>query len=214
VTVIDQVARATGTTKSAGSVASGATPATTAGNELAVGLYVDSGFGDTLTPGAGWTSRVNVSNTPDIELLATDQTETAAGATPNASVGTGPNTVWQVATVVLKSAPPPSGAAATMASTGPAVTMASAALASSSGSLVGTTASEMPRDLSHLAVVHCTIGSKSPACHSLRQARRISAAARSRFIYLALLKHLPSNLFCNHGHSSPWTAWLTGRKWL
>jgi hypothetical protein len=48
----------------------------------------------------------------------------------------------------------------------------------------------------------------------LQRARRITAAARSRFIYLALLKHLPSNLFCNHSHSSPWTGWLTGRKLL
>ena len=103
-TVIDQISRATGTTKSAGSVASGATPATTAPNELALGFYVDSGFGDTLTPGSGWTSRVNVSNASDMELLAEDQTEASAGATPNASVGTGANTVWQVATMVLKSA--------------------------------------------------------------------------------------------------------------
>ena len=202
-TVIDQISRATGTTKSAGSVASGATPATTAPNELALGFYVDSGFGDTLTPGSGWTSRVNVSNASDIELLAEDQTEASAGATPNASVGTGANTVWQVATVVLKSAPPAAGADATMAS---------AALASTAGTFVGTTAA--PRAVSQLALVHCTRSSKSPACHSLRQARRITAAARSRFIYLALLKHLPSNLFCNHARNSPWTAWLTGRKWL
>ena len=202
-TVIDQISRATGTTKSAGSVASGATPATTAPNELALGFYVDSGFGDTLTPGSGWTSRVNVSNASDIELLAEDQTEASAGATPNASVGTGANTVWQVATVVLKSAPPAAGADATMAS---------AALASTAGTFVGTTAA--PRAVNQLALVHCTSSSKSPACHSLRQARRITAAARSRFIYLALLKHLPSNLFCNHARNSPWTAWLTGRKWL
>ena len=202
-TVIDQISRATGTTKSAGSVASGATPATTAPNELALGFYVDSGFGDTLTPGSGWTSRVNVSNASDIELLAEDQTEASAGATPNASVGTGANTVWQVATVVLKSAPPAAGADATMAS---------AALASTAGTFVGTTAA--PRAVNQLALVHCASSSRSAACHSLRQARRITAAARSRFIYLALLKHLPSNLFCNHARNSPWTAWLTGRKWL
>ena len=209
-TVIDQISRATGTTKSAGSVASGATPATTAPSELALGFYVDSGFGDTLTPGSGWTSRVNVSNASDIEMLAEDQTEGSAGATPNASVGTGANTVWQVATVVLKSASPAAGADATMA--GADATMASAALASTAGTFVGTTAA--PRAVSQLALVHCTRSSKSPACHSLRQARRITAAARSRFIYLALLKHLPSSLFCNHARNSPWTAWLTGRKWL
>jgi hypothetical protein len=203
--VVDQIARGTGTTKTAGSVASGATPGTTAANELALGFYVDSGFGDTLTSGSGWTSRANVSNTPDIELLAEDQTEASAGATPNASIGTGANTVWQVATVVLKSAPPPAGAVATMAS---------AALASTSGALAGTTTVATPRALSLRAVVHCTRSSRSPACRSLRQTRRITAKARSRFFYLALLKRLPSNLFCNHAHSAPWTAWLTGREWL
>ena len=50
--VVDQVAQATGTTTAAGTVASGATPATTAGNELAIGMYVDSGFSDTLTAGS------------------------------------------------------------------------------------------------------------------------------------------------------------------
>ena len=40
---------ATGTTGGAATVSSGATAATTSGNELALGVYVDSGFGDTLT---------------------------------------------------------------------------------------------------------------------------------------------------------------------
>jgi len=47
---VDQSARATGTTNTAATVASGATPATAAAGELAIGFYVDSGFGDTLTP--------------------------------------------------------------------------------------------------------------------------------------------------------------------
>ena len=37
------------------------------------GMYVDSGFGDTLTAGSGWTQRSNVSNTGDMELLTEDQ---------------------------------------------------------------------------------------------------------------------------------------------
>src|SRR6185312_12662778 len=112
--------------------------------------------------GSGWTSRVNVSNASDIELLAEDQTEASAGATPNASVGTGANTVWQVATVVLKSAPPAAGADATMAS---------AALASTDGTYVGTAAA--PRAVDQLALVLCASSSRSAACQSLRQARRI-----------------------------------------
>jgi hypothetical protein len=100
--VVDQMSHASGTTSGPATVASGATAATTAGNELAVGAYVDSGFGDTLSAGAGYTARSNVSNTPDIELLSEDQVLGSAGATPNATVGTGANTVWLMATVVLK----------------------------------------------------------------------------------------------------------------
>ena len=103
-TVADQMSHATATTggaASVASVASGATPATTASNELALGFYVDSGFGDTLTAGNGFTARTNVSNTSDMELLAEDQFP-AQGATPNASAGTGANTPWLMSTVVFK----------------------------------------------------------------------------------------------------------------
>jgi len=69
-TVVDQSAHATGTTGSAQAVSSGSTPATTLANELAIGLYADSGFGDTLTAGPGYTGRANISPTGDVELLA------------------------------------------------------------------------------------------------------------------------------------------------
>ena len=69
--------------------------------ELAVGFYADSGFGDNLTAGSGFTQRVNVSPTGDIELLAEDQVP-AAGATPAATFGTGRSTAWLAATVVFK----------------------------------------------------------------------------------------------------------------
>ena len=98
---VDQLAQKSGTTSAAATVSSGATAATTAANELAMGFYVDSGFGDTLTPGSGFTARTNVSNTPDMELVAEDQL-VGQGATPNASVGTGPNTVWLMSTIVFK----------------------------------------------------------------------------------------------------------------
>jgi hypothetical protein len=100
-TAVDQLATRSGTTSAAASVNSGATPATTAGGELALGFYVDSGFGDSLTAGSGFTSRANVSNTSDMELFAEDQLA-AQGATPNAAVGTGANTVWLMSTVVFK----------------------------------------------------------------------------------------------------------------
>ncbi len=52
---VDQMASATGTTTTARAVSSGSTPATTAPNELSVGFYADSGFGDTLTADPGYT---------------------------------------------------------------------------------------------------------------------------------------------------------------
>lgn len=99
--VIDQSARSSGTTGSAATVSSGATPATTAANELALGVYVDSGFGDTLTTGSGFTGRANVSNTSDMEFVAEDEI-VRQGAAPNASVGTGAGTVWLMSTLVFK----------------------------------------------------------------------------------------------------------------
>jgi titin len=110
---VDQQATASGTTTTAGTVSSGATGATGAGNELAVGFYSDSGFGDTLQAGSGYTTRTNISNTGDMELLAEDQV-VGAGATPSATAGTGGKTVWEMATVVFKAgsqAPPTAPAA-------------------------------------------------------------------------------------------------------
>src|SRR5664280_617392 len=104
VSVLDVSRSATGTTGSAAAtVATGVTTATTAGPELAVGLYADSGFSDSLTAGSGWTPRVNVSPTGvSMELLAEDQIVNVGG-TPNATFGTGPNTPWLAAILVLKS---------------------------------------------------------------------------------------------------------------
>jgi len=99
---VDQSAHATGTTSAAATVASGATPATTAAGELALGFYVDSGFGDTLTAGTGYTARTNISNTGDIELLTEDQPLPTTAATPNATIGTGASTTWLATTIVFK----------------------------------------------------------------------------------------------------------------
>ena len=70
---VDQLATASGVTSTTATVSSGATAATGAGNELAIGFYSDSGFGDTLTAGSGWTARTNISSTGDMEILAEDQ---------------------------------------------------------------------------------------------------------------------------------------------
>jgi hypothetical protein len=100
-TVVDQMAHTFGTTGGAASVASGATAATAAGNELALGLYVDSGFGDALTADSTYTLRTNVSPTSDMEFVAEDRV-VAGGATPNATVSTGAGTTWLMATIVFK----------------------------------------------------------------------------------------------------------------
>ena len=100
--VVDGLATATGTTGTvAATVRSGPTTPTTAAGELAVGFYLDAGFGKTLTAGAGFTRRAGVSPTTDMEFLAEDQIP-ALSATPNAGVGTGAATTWLMATVVLK----------------------------------------------------------------------------------------------------------------
>ena len=99
---VDQMASGTGTTTSARAVSSGATPATTAPNELSIGFYSDSGFGDTLTADPGYTGRVNVSPAGDIELF-TEDTVVGQGATPAPSVSTGAATIWEMSTVVFKS---------------------------------------------------------------------------------------------------------------
>ena len=90
----------------AGTVASGATAPTTAAGDLAIGMYVDSGFGKTLTAGPGYAQRSNISGASDMDLLTEDQLQANAGATPNATVGTGANTVWLMATVALRAAGP------------------------------------------------------------------------------------------------------------
>jgi hypothetical protein len=98
--VLDRSASASATTKSAGTVSSGATQPTTAANELAIGFYLDSGFGDTLAGGSGYATRANVSPDGDIELLAQDAV-VASGATPNPTFATGAATTWLTSTIVL-----------------------------------------------------------------------------------------------------------------
>ncbi len=112
-TVVDQTAHATGTTAAAASVASGATAPTGGANELAVGFYVDSGFGDSLAGGSGYSLRTDVSPASEMEFLAEDRV-VGAGAAPNATASTGANTAWLMATVVFKAeaAGPPSVPAA------------------------------------------------------------------------------------------------------
>ncbi|MDR3647902.1 MAG: fibronectin type III domain-containing protein, partial [Acidimicrobiales bacterium] len=100
-TVLDQLATNSGTTSGATTVQSGATPPTSGTNELALGFYADSGFDDTLGAGSGYSARANISPTGDMEALVEDEVLTGS-QTPSASVSTGANTTWLMATVVLK----------------------------------------------------------------------------------------------------------------
>ena len=100
---VDQTAQATGRTTAAATVSSTATAAARNDNEIAVGFYTDSGFGDTLSAGTGFTSRANVSPANDMELLVEDRA-VSTGATPAATFGTGANTSWLAAVVVFQSA--------------------------------------------------------------------------------------------------------------
>jgi hypothetical protein len=111
--VVDVAATNSGTTSGAVTVQSGATAATTAGNELAIGFYGDSGFNHPLTGGSGWTVRGNVSPNGNMDLLTEDQV-VAAGAKPNAAVGAGASTTWLLGTLVFKpgTAGPPTAPAA------------------------------------------------------------------------------------------------------
>jgi Domain of unknown function (DUF1929)/Fibronectin type III domain len=114
-TVLDRSSLNTGTTGSAATVSSGATQPTTGANELAIGFYLDSGFGDTLGGGSGYATRANVSPDGNIELLAQDAV-VGAGTTPNPTFSTGADTTWLTSTVVLhagESGPPTIPAAST-----------------------------------------------------------------------------------------------------
>jgi hypothetical protein len=116
--VVDQTAQATGTTTAPAAVATPPTAPTSGPNELIVGLYADSGFGDTLMARMGFNGRVDVSPTEDMELVAEDALTGATGATPSASVLTGASTIWSMATIVFK--PAPAAAPSTAPSAAPA----------------------------------------------------------------------------------------------
>jgi hypothetical protein len=99
---IDQVASRTGTTRGPVSVSSGAAGTTARSNELAIGVYADSGFGDVVRAAPGWTERANVSpSVTMMEQLVEDQV-VAAGSRPRAAAVTGSETPWLMATIVFR----------------------------------------------------------------------------------------------------------------
>jgi hypothetical protein len=102
--VVDQIIARSGVTRGRATVSSGATGATTANNELAVGLYADSGFGNAVTPGRGYHPRVDVARTrTEMEQLVEDRI-VRTGFRPAATALTGGDTPWTMATIVFRSA--------------------------------------------------------------------------------------------------------------
>jgi hypothetical protein len=130
-------------------VTSGPTPAATADNELALGVYADSGFNRTLTADPNYAERVNVSPTTDMEFVAEDAVVNR-GDTPAARVSTGASTPWTMATVVFKSgapAPPalsvaPAGLTFSGTTGGSSPAAKSLSVANSGGGTLSWTASE------------------------------------------------------------------------
>ncbi len=64
-------------------------------------MYVDSGLRRHADGRLGLDPAVERLKDVDIELLTEDQALATAGATPSATVGTGANTTWLMATVVF-----------------------------------------------------------------------------------------------------------------
>jgi hypothetical protein len=207
-TAADQSAHAVGKTGSGTAmVASGATQPTTADNELALGFYADSGFGDTVTPAAGYNQRINISNVGDMELLAEDQS-VAAGAAPNASVTTGASTYWLMSTVVFKAASVSQTAQISQAlSQSVSLARTTTTTPQSTGSSPRTAAlrrgpssrAASPRRI--VKPVRCGRGQMTAAtrraCASLRHAAAVAKRDRRHWIYEALVQHLNVQLLCH-----------------
>jgi hypothetical protein len=99
---VDQIAGAGGRTRGPATVRTSPTRTTTGDEELAVGLYADSGFGDALTAGRGFMQRVNISpTTTSMEQLVEDRV-VGRGFRPDSTVHTGAQTPWMMATIVFK----------------------------------------------------------------------------------------------------------------
>ncbi len=218
---VDASAHAVGTTGSAAVVSSGATPATSAANELAVGFYADSGFDDALTAGSGYTQRVNISKVGDIELLAEDQV-VAAGATPNAGVSTGKNTIWLMSTVVFKAGSGTSQTSQSMSSQSEAAPLFVSNGAAQVGAGARTAHSRRATGIhgrggtasahtgsrrsvtTHGADGRVRCGRRHlsararQACRSLDRAAALAKRDRHRWVYDALLKNLSTKLLCRH----------------
>jgi hypothetical protein len=111
---IDSIASAAGTTGHAATVSASPAGRTATPGELELGLYADSGFGDALKAGSGFSERFNSPATEgEMEMLAEDRV-LRAGSRPAATAATGSATPWLLADVVFRTAAARPGTAAPM----------------------------------------------------------------------------------------------------
>jgi hypothetical protein len=114
VAAVDKIVAAHGVTGGGGQVRTPAARSAADRQELAVGFYTDSGFGDKLAGGQGFRARVNISpTTTSMEHLVEDRLVNG-GSRVAATVRTGSKTPWLMGLILFK----PAGAskAATTAS--------------------------------------------------------------------------------------------------
>ena len=103
-TAVDQSRTAAGSSRLSGTAQSGATGATTATGEVAVGFYLDGGPSRTISAGSGYTARVTGAGNSSMEYYIADQTIWPSGTTANAQFAISSFTTmpWLAATVVFK----------------------------------------------------------------------------------------------------------------
>jgi hypothetical protein len=101
---IDQISAAGGVTRRSANVTSGATPATAQPGDLAVGIYADSGFGDTLKAGRGYDARIAIAQTRTMMEQLIEDRVVGSRARAAATVHTGAQTAWMMATIVFRPA--------------------------------------------------------------------------------------------------------------
>ena len=101
---VDQTKTASGSATLSGTAQSGATGATTAPGEVAIGFYLDGGPSRTIGAGSGYTARVAGAGNSSMEYYLEDQTIWASGTTANAqfSISAFATMPWLAATVVFK----------------------------------------------------------------------------------------------------------------
>jgi hypothetical protein len=101
---VDQIVARGGVTGRRGVVSSGPTGGTTGSGELALGLYADSGWGDTVAAGSGYRARFGLSRSHTMMEQMVEERVVGAGVHAAASVHTGAKTPWMMATIVFRAA--------------------------------------------------------------------------------------------------------------